>query len=169
VGTAALGHRPPHHVNPTKEDAVRTKLRGLVIVALLVVAALVPASAFATQNTNFGAVLSGDQVVPGPGAPDGSAVAAGTLWPQRPSHVCVGLGSVQGAERPFTAHIHHAPAGQTGPIVSTIEFVPFGGSSCGDIDKTVLQDITRNFDQYYLDIHTDEFPDGAMRGQLQPR
>jgi hypothetical protein len=33
----------------------------------------------------------------------------------------------------------------------------------------VLQDITSNFDQYYLDIHTDEFPDGAMRGQLQPR
>jgi hypothetical protein len=75
---------------------------------------------------------------------------------------------VQGAERPFTVHIHHAPAGQTGPIVSTIEFGPFG-SSCGDIDKRVLQDITTNFDQYDLDIHTDEFPDGAMRGQLQPR
>jgi hypothetical protein len=80
----------------------------------------------------------------------------------------VGLGSVQGAERPFTAHIHHAPAGQTGPIVSTIEFGLFG-SSCGDIEKRVLQDITRNFDQYYIDIHTDEFPDGALRGQLQPR
>jgi hypothetical protein len=151
------------------EDAVNTRLRGLVmIVALLVVAALTPTPAFATQNTNFGAALSGDQVVPGPGAPDGSAVAAGTLWPQRPSHVCVGLGSVQGAQPPFTAHIHHAPAGQTGPIVATLEFGTFG-SSCGDIDKRVLQDITSNFDQYYLDIHTDEFPDGAMRGQLQPR
>jgi CHRD domain len=146
---------------------VTTKLRGLImIVAVLVVAALAPTPAFATQNTNFGATLSGDQVVPGPGAPDASAVAAGTLWPQRPSQVCIGFGS--GVEPPFTAHIHQAPAGQTGPIVATIEFDTFF-SSCGAIDKTVLQDITRNFDQYYLDIHTDQFPDGAMRGQLQPR
>jgi hypothetical protein len=148
---------------------VNTRPRGIImIVSLLVVALLAPTPAFATQNTNFGAALSADQVVPGPGAPDRSAIAAGTLWPQRPSQVCVGLGSVQGAQPPFTAHIHHAPAGQTGPIVATIEFATFM-SSCGAMDKTVLQDITRNFDQHYLDIHTDEFPNGAMRGQLQPR
>jgi CHRD domain len=148
---------------------VNTRLRGLVmILAVLVFSALAPTPAFATQNTNFGAALTGDQVVLGPGAPDGSAVAAGTLWPQRPSHVCIGLGSVQGAVPPFTAHIHHAPRAQTGPIVATVQFDTFAGA-CGDIDKNVLQDITRNFDQYYLDIHTDEFPDGAMRGQLQPR
>lgn len=144
------------------------KLSGLMLVALLAAGLLIPGPAVATQNTNFQAFLSGDQVVPGPGAPSGSADAGGTLWPQRPSQVCVAIGNEQGAEPPYTAHIHHAPAGETGPVVATIEFGPFG-SACGDIDKKVLRDITRDFASYYIDIHTVEFPDGAMRGQLQPR
>lgn len=149
-------------------------MRGLVVVVLLAVGALVPASASAEPPaTNFGAVLSGDEVVPGPGAPDGSANVGGTLWPKLPpneqgSFVCANSGNAQGAERPFTAHIHAAPAGETGPVVATLEFGEFG-SACGAIDKKVLRDITENFDEYYFDIHTAEFPDGAMRGQLQPR
>jgi hypothetical protein len=77
---------------------MRMRVLGFAIVASVVAALLVPGAAVADPPaTNFGATLTGDQVVPGPGAPDGFANAAGTLFPKRPSLVCGGFGNIQGA------------------------------------------------------------------------
>jgi len=36
----------------------------------------------------------------------------------------------------------------------------------GDQSRPLLRDIKNNPDQYYVNVHTSDFPDGAVRGQL---
>ena len=146
---------------------MKRRTLGLLAMAALVVGLLVPGTAVAAPKvTTFLFTMTGDAVVPGPGDADGAANVAISLWFQRPSHLCVGLGGVQGVARPFTAiELHRAPAGETGDVVATLTDNPFG--LCTDVDKKVLQDIESNPQLYYLDAHTEEFPDGAIRGQLQ--
>jgi CHRD domain len=71
--------------------------------------------------------------------------------------------------RPITVlELHHGLAGEAGPVVAALRE---GGatdlSGCAFVDsKTLLRDIQANPEQYYLDAHNAEFPDGAIRGQL---
>ena len=82
-------------------------------------------------------------------------------------------------------HIHNAPAGQSAGVVipttvnSTTNAVPVDASGAGTIDRqvpfgtgagqpalTVIQDMLANPQNYYVNIHTTDFPNGAMRAQL---
>ncbi|MBA2336451.1 MAG: CHRD domain-containing protein [Acidimicrobiia bacterium] len=58
--------------------------------------------------------------------------------------------------------MHDGDAGTNGPIV--IDFP--GPESCVDVERDVLREILRNPAGFYLDVHTVEYPDGAIRGQL---
>lgn len=78
---------------------------------------------------------------------------------------------MNGIDTPTAAHIHHARAGQNGPVVVPLS-VPTDGnpgasSDClNNLDPTVLADIRKNPAGYYVNIHTTKFPGGALRGQL---
>lgn len=65
------------------------------------------------------------------------------------------------------AHIHDAPAGQTGPVVVTLA-PPADGSSegCVAADRTLIKDVRKNPSEYYVNVHNADFPAGALRGQL---
>lgn len=65
------------------------------------------------------------------------------------------------------AHIHKAPADQAGPVVVTLT-PPTDGSSkdCVDADAELIKDIRQNPGNYYINVHTQDFPAGAVRGQL---
>jgi CHRD domain len=143
------------------------RMLGLLIAGTLAGAPMALASvAAAPKPTTFTFTMSGAQVVPGPGDPDGTANAALSLFFKKPSHVCAGT-NPQNVQRPFTAlHLHHAPAGDVRPEVTTLTGGATDASGCGPVPKKVLQDIQNNPEQYYLDAHNEEFPDGAIRGQL---
>jgi hypothetical protein len=115
------------------------------------------------------AQLSGDQVVPGPGDPDGTAFARFTLS-THDREVCVFFDTHENVATPFTAaHVHNAPADAAGPVVITFwEDTPAGEDpfACASADKKLIKDMAENPDQYYVDLHNAEFPDGAIRGQL---
>jgi hypothetical protein len=72
------------------------------------------------------------------------------------------------------AHIHEGEAGVAGDIVVTLEApAEIAGSGIGlatgcvgDQSRPLLRDIKNNPDQYYVNVHTSDFPDGAVRGQL---
>lgn len=66
------------------------------------------------------------------------------------------IGSVTGV------HIHEAPVGVDGPVVRVLSF----GSDCVVVSRELAKDIVQNPADYYVNVHTDEFPSGAIRGQL---
>lgn len=65
----------------------------------------------------------------------------------------------------FTAaHIHKAEKGKNGPPVVTLELT--SEDRCIAVDAELLKDIAKNEHKYYINVHTDAFPNGAIRGQL---
>ncbi len=68
----------------------------------------------------------------------------------------------------FTAaHIHEGRKGANGPPVVTLELVGEDGDEiCTDVDAELLKKIARRSGNYYVNVHTEKFPKGAIRGQL---
>lgn len=45
--------------------------------------------------------------------------------------------------------------------------IPVADDGCVDgIDADLIEDIRQNPESYYIDVHDEEYPGGAIRGQL---
>lgn len=66
------------------------------------------------------------------------------------------------------AHIHHAPIGSTGAVVVSLPILDGEGKAeeCVEVNPDLLKKINANPQDYYINIHTNPYPDGAIRGQL---
>ena len=125
---------------------------------LLILLALMPLAAFAQS---YSALLSGAAEVPGPADPDGVGLAVITLdgtnlrysiWTQN-------IGA------PTLAHIHTGAAGVSGAPVVTFDVNALGNGST-PVTADVANQIKANPAGFYVNVHTTEFPNGAVRGQL---
>ena len=71
---------------------------------------------------------------------------------------------------PATAsHIHKAAPGIRGAIVQPLSAPGVGGTAAGcasGVDRELLKDLLENPGSYYVNVHTSDFPAGAVRGQL---
>jgi hypothetical protein len=115
--------------------------------------------------TKFTAKLSGDDEVGG-GDPNGSGTAAVKT---RGTEVCYDL-KWTGFDA-IMAHIHKGAAGANGDVV-----VPFfesetaldasSKSGCVTAKESVVKAIAANPSNYYVNVHSQEFPKGAARGQM---
>ena len=57
--------------------------------------------------------------------------------------------------------------GVAGPVVVTLPTPIFNSEiDCVDIDPAVYADIAANPSNFYVNVHTEAFPNGALRGQL---
>lgn len=65
--------------------------------------------------------------------------------------------------KPTMAHIHSGAAGVNGAPVITIDVA---SDMCVAVDPEVLKAIVAAPGNYYVNIHTADFPGGAIRGQL---
>lgn len=78
--------------------------------------------------------------------------------------------SVSDIVLPATAsHIHKAPPGVRGGIVVFLSAPNETGRAVGcasNLDRDLLRDILTNPASYYVNVHTADFPAGAVRGQL---
>jgi hypothetical protein len=111
--------------------------------------------------------LTGNAEVPGPGDPDGTGTATIRLRAGE-GRICFQL-NVSAITLPATgAHIHVGAAGQSGAIV--VPFTPpnasGAASGCVDVSRTLVAAILANSHGYYVNVHTSDFPNGAVRGQL---
>ena len=112
--------------------------------------------------TTYHATLSADQENPkGPAGGTGTAkIEADAATGQ----VCSTLTWSPQVGTPSAAHIHQGPAGTEGPIVIVLQAAP--GRNCVPAAAPVVQGMESNPGGYYVNIHTNASPDGAVRGQL---
>jgi hypothetical protein len=145
----------------------------VAVAAAVAVLSIAPATADRASAASHGgiglsATMSGDQEVPGPGDPDGSGTAHITLN-QGLGEVCWDI-TVSGITLPATAaHIHVGEAGVAGGIVVTLSPPDETGTASGcatDVDRSLIKDIRKNPSGYYVNVHTTDYPAGAIRGQL---
>lgn len=117
----------------------------------------------------FTLMLTGANEVPGPGDPDGAGTATVTVDVEN-DQVCYTI-SVSNITLPTTgAHIHVGGAEVAGPVV--VPLTPPGASGesegCVEVaDVGVLQSIVEDPAGYYVNVHTTDYPNGAVRGQLR--
>lgn len=105
--------------------------------------------------------------VPGPGDPDAFAIGF-AFRGATPSELCVVLAVFAPPSSPITAaHIHEGQSGVAGPPVVTLEAPTDGASAaCYDIGEALVNEIAADPSGYYVNIHTEAHPGGAVRGQL---
>jgi hypothetical protein len=124
-----------------------------------------------TSTSSFGTVIAVQLAganEPGRSDPDGTGTAIVRLRPDAGA-VCYRI-SVQNIRLPSAgAHIHRGPAGSNGPIV--VQFVAPGASgvSAGcttGVEASLIQQIAANPAGFYVNVHTTDFPGGAIRAQL---
>ena len=84
--------------------------------------------------------------------------------------ICFGL-VVKSIMKPVAAHIHKGTAAKAGPVVIPLTAPDSGdpGTAAGCVtpeDSGLLRSILKNPARYYVNVHTADFPGGAVRGQL---
>ena len=122
-----------------------------------------PAMTAEPESMAYTATLNGNNEVPGPGDEDGTGEAEITL---NEGEVCFEI-EVANIGDPTGAHIHAGAAGESGGPVVDLGVPANGLSGCvSGVDDAVLAQIRENPNGYYLNVHTEEFPGGAVRGQL---
>ena len=111
------------------------------------------------------------------GDPDGTGTADFTLTRKRgkpQGKVCFDV-SFQNIGAPFVAHIHPGAAGVNGPPLITLFENTTGGtftspqSGCVKAPKGQVKQVSKNPGNFYINIHNDEFPAGAIRAQLKKK
>ena len=140
----------------------------LALLALLSTLVLATAPAAAAGGAPRLAELAGDWEVPGPGDPNGTGSARITL-----NHglgkVCWEISAADITLPAAAAHIHEGAVGVAGDVVVTLSPPGANGKASGcrsGVGRALIKDITENQQDYYVNVHTSDFPAGAVRGQL---
>jgi CHRD domain len=157
------------------------KVRNSLLAAIGVAGAVMlnNSAAFAEDDTLEGAtvlplfsvLLGGNEVSPegeaNAGDPDGHGSATVLI---RGTTLCFGI-TVDSIDKPTLAHIHQAPAGVNGPIV--VDLIPPANGNPGtssrcihNLDRELLKEIQQHASGFYVNVHNDPYPAGAIRGQL---
>ena len=136
----------------------------LLAIGLLGVGAWLAMPAADAATTTVKANMIGSEETPGPGDPDGKGIATITL-DDVANTVCYEF-TYTGIDKPTAAHIHTGARGVAGPPVVDFNVSRNGDKGCVGADPTALKNIRDNPAGHYVNIHTANYPKGAIRGQL---
>jgi hypothetical protein len=151
-----------------KEVTMRRRVLFLAATLGLVSMVVIAAPALG-QGRPFSTTLTGAAEVPGPGDPNASGTAFVSLNQGR-DEVCFDL-SWAGIDGTVTAaHIHVGVAGVAGPVVVPLFVGAQSGTGraigCVSVSAELIKAIRKDPANYYVNVHSDVFPAGAIRGQL---
>jgi hypothetical protein len=134
-------------------------------VAALAVALVAPGGAAASVHVI--SKMNGNKVVPGPGDPNGQGRAELVLK-QRQRQICFTV-SWSRVSSPVTAEIRRGSSGETGPrkaeLFETSSANPRTG--CSQESARQIRRIRKHPRLFYLELTNNQFPNGAIRGQLR--
>lgn len=137
-------------------------MKKLGVISLAVVAALsLAVSAWAAERT-FTVTMSGRAESP-KGDPNGKGTAKIKIEAPK-GELCYRL-TWSDIGTPVAAHIHKGRKGVTGPVVIPL-FAKAKHSGCLKASKTLLAKVVKSPASYYVNVHTQAFPGGAIRAQL---
>lgn len=141
--------------------------RGLLVLASAVCAlVLAPSLTLAAEAVNVRASLSGPPVS---GSPDGRGEATVTLNPET-NEVELRL-EYSDIATPTRVHIRQGPTGLEGNVVVSIVIQSnAGGTLTGHRQSAtpgIVARIARSPQEYYVVVINEEYPVGALRGQLR--
>jgi hypothetical protein len=113
----------------------------------------------------FTVTLTGEAENP-PGDPVGTGTSTIRLRAGQ-GQVCYRL-SVENLAPAAAAHIHRGASGVAGPVVVPLTTPAANGTSsgCAPAARALVSAMLAQPASYYVNVHTDEFPAGAVRGQL---
>jgi CHRD domain len=140
----------------------------IIVLAFGLTALAAPGAAAGGRATLLAASLTGRQEVPGPGDPDGSGRALVRLSGDQACFVL----KWSRISAPMAGHIHVGRRGVSGGVVvgffqgqlpDTLNAV----AGCAPANPADVDAIAANPSGFYVNIHTTDFPDGAIRGQLK--
>ncbi len=118
--------------------------------------AAVPATPDGTQGTGQ---AKGD--------PDGGGTATVNVDAAR-GQVCYEV-AIEKVDPPTGMHIHEGGTGEAGPVVIPLK-TPTGTDTtttgCADAERGLIGRIVARPGDFYVNVHTESFPAGAIRGQL---
>jgi hypothetical protein len=144
----------------------RPRVSLALALALGLVASLALASVVQAAPTTLTATLAGVTEGENPGDPDGSGTASVTLDPAT-GEACWEL-SATGIGAVMQSHIHVGGEGESGDVVVPLDTDGFDGTSEGCVmgqDAAALQAVIDDPAGHYVNLHTSEFPAGAIRGR----
>jgi hypothetical protein len=160
------------------QGARRRKGRASILLGLAVAAMLAaqpasgveivdPAPDARKQATLVADNMTGAQVVPGPGDPDGFGSArlpnASDL-----GRICWDI-NTEGIDVPLTGSLIHAGgSGQVGVVVLQLfgEVNDPDPTGCRTADRQLLRDLNQKSREFYVAVSTFAYPGGAIRGQV---
>ena len=139
------------------------------VAAATVAAALVLAAPAGAAVKRLEANLSGAQETAPGGDTNGTGTAKLRLNRER-ERVCFTI-RVRNIDDVVAAHIHRGGRGVAGSIEVDLIPGPRSGtrfSGCTeDVSKGLIRQILRRPRRFYVNVHTGDFPGGAVRGQLR--
>lgn len=138
-------------------------MKKLTVTASIVAAIIILMTPVAADGRPLAAELNGANEV-GPGDPDGSGSAQITLN-QGQGEICFSI-ETSNVDNVLAAHIHVGAAGVNGGVVVNFDWANTGGSGCVAAEAELIKQIRQNPSDYYVNVHSPEFPAGAIRGQL---
>lgn len=149
----------------------------IIIVAILLIVLLASSSnKKSTHSSTFSAVLSSSKEVP-PNVSSGTGISRVIFID--PKTIKYNLKAENLTGSPTAAHFHLGAVGQNGPILKTIELKPSPSpngvqiwtsegvwSEMDDqpLNRTIINAL--NNGNVYANVHTSQYPDGEIRGQL---
>jgi hypothetical protein len=148
---------------------MRTRFGTPLVLALVLglLASLALSGVVVAAPTTLTATLAGVTEGENPGNPDGSGTASVVLDPET-GEACWEL-MAEGIGPVTQSHIHVGAEGVSGDVVVPLDVDGFDGTSEGctsDVDAAVLQAVIDDPAGHYVNLHTEDFPAGAIRGQL---
>lgn len=116
-------------------------------------------------SESYYATLTGSAEVGG-GDMDGSGKAEISVSDEL-GQVCWDLNDIRGIGPITAAHIHRGARGTNGPPVFTLQPANEGGyKGCSDASEFVQEFLENDPAGFYVNVHTAQYPNGAIRGQL---
>jgi len=103
------------------------------------------------------------------GDPNGRGTFSATLDGRQ---LCYGI-TVKNINNPVAAHIHRGGPKVAGPVIQPLDQPatgdPGASSACVQISRSLARGLRRDPSRFYVNVHTADLPNGAVRGQLFAR